>query len=71
MGETDRWLEHKLLGSQGFGLWFLVPELLYLVDLLLSNCHRAVQWTLATMVVLQKRESALHGRPVVLQWWWL
>lgn len=45
MGKTDHMLEHKLLvGSQGFGIWFLVSELLYLRDLLFSNRCGVAHW---------------------------
>lgn len=45
MGKTDHTFEHKLLlGSQGFGIWFLVSELLYLADLLFSNRCGVAHW---------------------------
>lgn len=45
MGKRDRVLEYKLLlGSQGFGIWFLVSELLYLVDVLFSNHCGVAHW---------------------------
>lgn len=66
MEQRDRTLEYKLLlGSQGFGIWFLVSELLYLVDVLFSNHCGVAHWLFHRLwelwICCKKWESALLG----------